>query len=118
MKFLADECCDAGLVQSLRASGHDVLYISEENPGATDEEVLLLALKNKCILITEDTDFGELVYRLKKPAHGIILIRISVKDRHLKWEQLKKLIEIYPDRLEGRFIILDSEKFRFRPIMK
>ena len=25
MKFLADECCDTGLIASLRSDGHDVL---------------------------------------------------------------------------------------------
>ena len=29
MKFLADECCDADMIASLRADGHDVLYIME-----------------------------------------------------------------------------------------
>ena len=117
MKFLADECCDAGLVKSLRDNGHDVLYIMEEKPGATDEEVLLLALDNNRILITEDMDFGDLVYRFKKVTHGIILIRIDVKQRHLKWERLKKLIDSYPDRMKGRFIVVDVQKFRFRPII-
>jgi len=28
---------------------------------------------------TEDKDFGEIVYRLNKPAHGIILIRVGPK---------------------------------------
>jgi len=117
MNFLADECCDAGLVESLRNDGHDVLYIMEEKPGATDEEVLLLALKSNCIIITEDMDFGELVYRFKKPANGIILIRIDIKERHLKWDRLRKLIDKYPDRLKGRFIVVDTEKYRFRPII-
>jgi len=30
------------------------------------------------VLITEDKDFGEWVYRLKKPVMGIVLIRIPV----------------------------------------
>ena len=117
MNFLADECCDAGLVESLRNDGHNVLYIMEEKPGATDDEVLLIALNSNRILITEDMDFGEFVYRFKKPAKGIILIRIDVKERHLKWERLRKLIENYPDRLKGRFVVIDTQKFRFRPIM-
>ena len=117
MKFLADECCDAGLVESLRNNGHDVLYIMEEKPGATDDEVLLIAYNGNRILITEDIDFGELIYRFKKPIKGIILIRIDVKERHMKWERLRKLIENYPDRLKGRFIVIDMQKFRFRPIM-
>ncbi|MBW2742604.1 MAG: DUF5615 family PIN-like protein, partial [Deltaproteobacteria bacterium] len=41
MRFLADECCDTGLVASLREDGHDVLYVLERNPGVSDDEVLL-----------------------------------------------------------------------------
>ena len=33
LKFFADECCDAGIVASLRIEGHDVLYVLEEEPG-------------------------------------------------------------------------------------
>lgn len=93
-----------------------MFFIPEEMPGATDEEILLLAVTNNRILITEDMDFGELVCRLKKPAYGIILIRIDVKERHLKWDRMKKLIYSYPDRLKGHFIVVDVNKFRFRAI--
>lgn len=41
MKFLADDCCDTGLVASLRSDGHDVLYVLEKKPGIPDDEVLL-----------------------------------------------------------------------------
>ena len=67
MKFLADECCDTGLVASLRKDGHDVLYAIEKKAGAIDDEILSDAYKEERILITEDKDFGELVYRFKKP---------------------------------------------------
>jgi hypothetical protein len=40
LKFLADECCDTGLVASLRKDGHNVLYITEEKAGAIDDEIL------------------------------------------------------------------------------
>ena len=29
MELLADECCDRGLVEELRQSGHDVFYVFE-----------------------------------------------------------------------------------------
>ena len=76
MKFLADECCDHGLVEAMRQSGYDVLFVLEAKPRATDDDVLALAFNERRILITEDKDFGELVYRLKKPAHGIISISL------------------------------------------
>ena len=67
MKFLADECCNTGLVGSLREDGHDVLYILETKAGVSDDKVLLDAYNEERILLTEDKDFGELVYRFKKP---------------------------------------------------
>jgi predicted nuclease of predicted toxin-antitoxin system len=117
MDFLADECCDLGLVEELRGSGHNVHYVFESKRGLTDDDVLALAFDQQRILITEDKDFGELVYRLMKPAHGIILIRIDVKNRSIKWPRLKLLLDTYPERCAGRFVVIDENKFRFRPLL-
>ncbi len=117
MKFLADECCDAGLVTSLRDSGHDVLYVAEQKAGSPDDEVLLNAYNEGRILLTEDKDFGDLAYRLRKPSVGIVLIRIDVKERHMKWHRMKTLIENYENRLHGHFVVIQSNKFRFRPLI-
>jgi predicted nuclease of predicted toxin-antitoxin system len=117
LKFLADECCDAGLVDSLRASGHDVTYVTEQFVGSSDDEVLLKAFNEGRILLTEDKDFGELAYRLRKPSAGIVLIRIDIKDRHLKWPRLKGLIENYKERLPAHFVVVHANKYRFRPLI-
>ena len=117
MKFFVDECCDTEIVVSLRKEGHDVLYVLEEEPGLQDEVVLQRAYVERRILLTEDKDFGELVYRLRKPAAGIVLIRIAVKLRQSKWPRLKKLIDNYADRLPGNFVVLNIDKFRFRPLL-
>lgn len=116
MKFLADECCDTELVTLLRSEGHDVLYVMEFKPGALDKKVLEKAFAEKRILLTEDKDFGELVYRLKKPAYSIVLLRFEVRERHLKWSRLSELISQHGSKLEGHFIIVDVAKFRFRPL--
>ena len=65
MKFLADECCDVGLVSSLREDGHDVLYVLdlyvldlyvlEKKPGASDDEIILDAYNENRILQEEKT---------------------------------------------------------------
>ena len=117
MKFFADECCDTGIVASLRKEGHDVLYVLEEEPGLQDEVVLQRAYVERRILLTEDKDFGELVYRLREPAAGIVLIRIAVEQRQSKWPRLKKLIDNYADRLPGNFVVLNIDKFRFRSLL-
>lgn len=117
MRFLIDECCDAGIVSLLRKDGHDVLYVLEANPGISDDEILMAAFSQNRILLTEDKDFGELVFRLRKPARGVILIRTDVKKRHTKWNRLKKLITNHEKRLPGHFIVVDSKTFRFRPLL-
>ena len=42
--------------------GHDVLSALDRDPRAADEALLALANKEQRVLITEDKDFGELVF--------------------------------------------------------
>ena len=63
MNFVADENVDAAVVRALREAGHEVTWIAEIEPAATDEQVLNLADEQRAVLVTEDKDFGELVYR-------------------------------------------------------
>jgi len=46
-----------------RSQRQHVLYVAEMEPGITDDTVLERANTNGALLITEDNDFGELVYR-------------------------------------------------------
>ena len=114
MKFLADECCDAEMVVSLREDGHDILYITESKPGILDEEVLKKAFEENRILLTEDKGFGELVFHLRKPTRGIVLLRFDVQQSNLKLLRLRQLIQTQSRKLKNSFVIVDVEKFRFR----
>jgi predicted nuclease of predicted toxin-antitoxin system len=66
MRWLADECVAAPLVWFLRAGGHDVLYVAESAAGLSDPDVISLALREKRLLLTEDKDFGDLVFRRER----------------------------------------------------
>jgi hypothetical protein len=46
VRWLADECVDAGLVRRLRSTGHDVAYVLEFGSGMADAEILRRALTN------------------------------------------------------------------------
>jgi predicted nuclease of predicted toxin-antitoxin system len=63
MRWLVDECVDAGLVELLRQSGHDVVYVADIAPRASDVEVMDVALREQRLLLTEDNDFGDLTFR-------------------------------------------------------
>jgi len=58
LRFLADESCDFGVVQVLRANGYDVVALTEIASRTIDSEVIALSYNEKRILLTEDKDFA------------------------------------------------------------
>lgn len=116
MNFLADECCDTALVQALRQDGHDVVYVLESLRGADDDVILARAFAENRLLLTEDKDFGELVYRLRKPTRGIILLRFGVAEYTLKIARLRELLQNSAERLPNAFVVLEANKTRIRPL--
>src|SRR5215467_2525889 len=78
MKFLLDENVDYRLATFLKHSGHNVKAILQDYPnGSTDPNVLALARKERHILITNDKDFGDLIFHRKLPHCGVILFRLK-----------------------------------------
>ena len=75
MRFVADESCDFAVVRALRADGHDVLAVAELGPGTDDDAVIALAANERRVLLTEDKDFGQLVFASRRPAAGVLFIR-------------------------------------------
>ncbi len=88
----------------------------ETQRGAVDSEVLQTAFAEERILLTEDKDFGELVYRLHQPAYGIVLLRFEIAERSWKIHRLQELLANYAERLRGHFVVLEARKFRIRPL--
>jgi hypothetical protein len=61
-------------------SGHDVIYMPDVAPRATDAEVIGGANRENRLLLTEDKDFGDLVFRRARPVPGIVLLHIDSAD--------------------------------------
>ena len=116
MRFLLDECCDASLAFALREDGHDILYVAEDMPSAVDSAVLRRAFDEDRLLVTEDKDFGELVYRLRLPTRGILLLRFAIDEEHLKLHRVRQVIHTASNRLAGAFVVIEANKTRFRPL--
>ena len=77
MNFFLDESVDAPVAYRLRGDGHTVVCVWELEPGISDDEVLARADRDRAILVTADKDFGELVFRLGRVHHGVLLIRLA-----------------------------------------
>ena len=81
VRFLADESCDFAAVRVLRTEGFDVLSVAEVSAGADDERVIALALRERRILLTEDKDFGQLLFAAGSKSLGVVLIRFPTSAR-------------------------------------
>jgi predicted nuclease of predicted toxin-antitoxin system len=79
MRFLADESCDFTIVRALRAAGHDVMAVAEVSQRAPDPAVIGLAVNENRVLLTEDKDFGQLVYASGTPSAGLSCCDIHSK---------------------------------------
>ncbi|SRR5450756_1969926 len=106
MRFLVDECTGPAVAQWLRLQNHDVVSVFDEIRGADDRDVIQKAFEQNRVLITNDKDFGELVFREKKPHKGVILLRLEDERSANKIAVLQRLIEKYEKSLHGNFIVV------------
>ena len=114
MKFLLDVCAASRSMHAmLTESGHDVLSVQEVAPRATDDEVLAMALAEQRVLITEDKDFGELVFVRRLP-HPCI-IRFTDMPVAEKVATMRYLLEFHQEAMhEGRMIVVTRNRVRIR----
>ncbi len=85
----------------------------DEARGVDDDEVIHKAYAESWILITNDKDFGEKVYRERRPHRGVIFMRLADERAANKIEVLRRLLEGYADRLANQFVVVTDTRVRF-----
>jgi predicted nuclease of predicted toxin-antitoxin system len=90
--------------------------MAEVGPAAGDVEVIGRARLESRLLLTEDKDFGDLVFRRGAQAPGVVLLRIDPAMHELKEERLDAAISRFGDGLAGRYTIVEPARFRSRPL--
>ncbi|HMQ03625.1 MAG TPA: DUF5615 family PIN-like protein [Pyrinomonadaceae bacterium] len=114
MKILADESIESEIIRALRAAGHEVADIKEISPGIDDIEVLSRAAASEAILLTNDKDFGELIYRDRLIASGVILLRFGKLEIKQRIELLKTVLEEQKAKLTRSFTVVTAVGVRIR----
>ncbi len=117
MKFLADESCDFIIVRALRQQGYDVTTISEISPGIDDHSVINRAIHENRILLTEDKDFGQLVFASEIVPLGVIYLRFPARARKDMSKIIMELLKEHGKSLQGCFIVLQPGKIRIARIV-
>ncbi len=116
IKFLADVNVEKPLVDYLTKQGYDIKWLPDYNREMSDEDLLRLANQEKRIFITNDKDFGDLIFLQKKLSAGTILFRVKGQKSEEKIKLLKKLLMGYGDRLLDHYVVITKLKIRIIPL--
>jgi predicted nuclease of predicted toxin-antitoxin system len=93
--------------------GHDVLLAIDVNPRAPDETLLNLATQEGRVLVTEDKDFGELVFVHRLPHPSIVrFVEMRVDDQVAAMQEL--LDHYLTDMQRGALIVVTRGRIRIR----
>jgi|Deesub1362A_J573_1020465.scaffolds.fasta_scaffold18041_2 predicted nuclease of predicted toxin-antitoxin system len=106
LRFLADESCDFAVVRALRANGYDVFAVSEVMNRSDDQELIEQAYRERRILLTEDKDFGRLVFASHMNSPGVILIRFPGNARSALPQHAIRLVQEHKEMLLGSFVVI------------
>jgi predicted nuclease of predicted toxin-antitoxin system len=113
MRFLVDECTGPNVASWLRDNDYEVFSVFEDARGMEDDDIIQKAVEENWILITNDKDFGDKVYRDGHLHRGIILLRLDDERAASKIEVLSRLFQNYLLRLPDSFVVATEKQVRF-----
>jgi len=119
MKFLVDENVGNSVIHYLTKKGYNVVVATAKDFKRRDDRFLLdYAFRENRIIITNDKDFGYLVYRQNLPTRGIILFRFIKELPSLKIAALETILSKGANQILNHFIVASEDKIRICPIIK
>jgi predicted nuclease of predicted toxin-antitoxin system len=77
-------------------------------------DILRLAVQRQRIIITLDSDFGELVYHSGEPHTGVLLLRMPGAEVAEKVRVVKEILDRYGSHLPLRFSVFRNGRLRIR----
>ena len=113
MRFLVDECTGPTVARWLHQQGHEVFSVYEEARGMDDNDIIQKAYAENWILLTNDKDFGEKVYRERRPHKGIVLLRLEDERANNKINAIQRLLRNYAKEIPNCFVVVTETRVRF-----
>lgn len=112
LKFLADESCDFAIVRALRGAGYDVIAVGEFMQRSDDQDLIERAYREQRIFLTEDKDFGWLVYVSHADSAGVIFVRYPGNVRSKLGQAALRIVQEQKNNLVGAFVVLQPGRVR------
>lgn len=118
MKILVDECLSTQVVPLLVSAGHDAIHAFDAGlQGQSDQAVMSLSRLEGRVLLTSDTDFGELLATSGDRLPSVILLRRRFKSPQDQVALiLANLAAVEADLRAGSLVVFTSSLVRVRPL--
>ncbi|OHB62900.1 MAG: hypothetical protein A2Y77_10335 [Planctomycetes bacterium RBG_13_62_9] len=111
MKFPADMGISPRTVDFLQHQGHEAIHLhQQELDRLKDSEILEKARRERCILLTHDLDFGDLLAASGADLPSVVIFRLRNMQAERVNCHLRTIISHYSQALEKAAIISVSER--------
>jgi predicted nuclease of predicted toxin-antitoxin system len=114
--LIADENIPVPIIEKLRFSNFDVVSIFEDYRGFSDKKIIELAKNPPKIILTEDKDFGDLVFAYNQKVVSVILLRYHFSEMELITDILINYLTT-STILPNNFIVITTKNIRIRQIL-
>jgi len=88
--------------------------VVEVMPGANDAEILDRAVSEGWIVVTNDKDFGEMVFRRGLAHRGVVLLRLRDERAENKVRIMKVVLAQVGERLRNHYVVATESGIRVR----
>lgn len=116
MKYLVDECLSRQLALRLTEAGFESVHVLDRGlGGASDDTVLAIAAAESRVLLSADTDFGEILARSRALEPSVVTFRRGVRNASTQFEILvNHLPEIEDELAVGAYVVITDDRLRIR----
>lgn len=117
MRFLLDQNLPPSLVDLLVDAGHDVVHVQSLGMhAASDREIVQVAVDADRVIVSADTDFGDLLASSNAPKPSILLLRRQDRRRAVELAALllANLDDVSGDLDIGAIVVLGQQRIRVR----
>lgn len=112
MKFIVDECTGDSVAKWLRLKGFEVFSVFAQKRGVDDEWIIEKAVSEDYVIVSNDKDFGELIFRHNKRHRGVIFLRLKDESVDNKIDVIEKVLELFENDVSKNFIVATEEFVR------
>lgn len=94
----------------------DVRYAAETDAMSADSDLLSLANDEQRIIVTEDFDFGDLLFRDRLPVPGAVILYLPALGPSDRAKRLMAVLGVPDLVFEGRLTIIEKRRVRQRAL--